>query len=107
MQVTGVSRVLRPTFMGSYSNRQGRCMRFGIVTLLFALFVKIKPGQGNSGSAPKLPSFETLARKSETKVIWSMEVGHLTGGESHAIFTTLIVEDSMPEYPRARGCPGG
>jgi hypothetical protein len=78
-------------------------MRFGIVTLLFALFVKITPGQVNSGSPQKLPSFETLARKSETKVIWSMEVGHLTGGESHAIFTTLIVEDSMPEYRRVRG----
>jgi hypothetical protein len=31
-----------------------------------------------------------------------MEVGHLTGGECHAIFTTLIFEDPSPERRRLR-----
>jgi hypothetical protein len=65
--------------------------------------VSIASAQVNQLSPEKLPSFEMLAPKSETKVIWSMEVGHLTGGECHAIFTTLIVEDSMPEHRRVRG----
>jgi hypothetical protein len=65
-------------------------MKSGVATILFGLFVSIASAQVNQLSPEKLTSFETLARKSETKVIWSMEVGHLAGGESHAIFTTLI-----------------
>jgi hypothetical protein len=78
-------------------------MKSGVATILFGLFVSIASAQVNQLSPEKLTSFETLARKSETKVIWSMEVGHLTGGECHAIFTTLIVEDSMPEHRWVRG----
>jgi hypothetical protein len=73
----------------------------GIATILFGLSVSITPA--NQTSPEKLPSFETLARQSQTEVIWSMEVGRLTGGECHAIFTTLIVEDSTPEHRRLRG----
>src|SRR5262245_41580512 len=78
-------------------------MRFGIATLLIALFVKITPGQVNSPSPQNLSSFETLSRQAGTKIIGSMEVGHLTGGDRHAIFTTLIVEDPTPERRRLRG----
>jgi hypothetical protein len=78
-------------------------MKSGGATILFGLFVSIASAQVNQLSPEKLPSFETLARQAETKVIWSMEVGHLTGGECHAVFTTLIVEDSTPEARRLRG----
>jgi hypothetical protein len=78
-------------------------MKSAVATILFGLFVSIASAQVDQLSPEKLPSFETIARKGETKVIWSMEVGHLTAGECHAVFTTLIVEDSMPEYRRLRG----
>lgn len=75
-------------------------MKPGVGPILFGFFVSITLGQENSPLPQNLPSFEALARQAETKVAWSMEVGHLTGGECHAIFTTLIVEDPTPEHRR-------
>jgi hypothetical protein len=89
--------------LGSYIDRQGRDMRFGTATILLTFFVSITRGQVNSPSPQDLPSFEAVARQPGTKIMESMEVGHLTGGDRHAIFTTLIIEDPTPELRRLRG----
>ena len=77
-------------------------MKSGIATVVFGLFVGIAQGQVNSPSSGKPSSLEVLARKPEAHVTWSKEVGHLESGESNAVVTTLVIEDSAQRGQRMR-----
>ena len=78
-------------------------MKSGIATVVFGLFVGIAQGQVNSPSSGKASSLEVLARQPGAYVTWSKEVGHLESGESNAVVTALVVEDSAQRGQRMRG----
>jgi hypothetical protein len=78
-------------------------MKSAIAIVFFRLFVGIASAQVGQPSSEKVSYFEAQARRGQTRVIGSQEAGHLTGGESHAIFTNLILEDPTPEHRRIRG----
>jgi len=81
---------------------QGWRVKSHIATIAFGLFVRIAWGQVNSASLEK-PSLEDLARRPGARVIRSKEVAHLESSESHAVVTTLVVEDSAQEGRWMRG----
>ena len=78
-------------------------MKQCMVAVVFGLFAGIAAGQVDSPSPRKPSSLEALVRQPEARVIWSKEVDHLKSGESRAIVTTLIVEDSVEPARQRRG----
>ena len=94
---------LRIALEFQYSGDHGACMKASITTIAFGLLVSIALGQVNSGLPEKPSSLEALARQPEARVTWFKEVGQLESGDSHAVFTTLAVEDSAQRGRRMRG----
>src|SRR5262245_41052954 len=85
-------------------DRPGGIMKSAIAPAVFGLFVITNGwGQVNSPRSGEPSSLEPLARQPEARVTWSKEVGHLESRESHAVFTTLVVEDVGQPARRMRG----
>jgi hypothetical protein len=78
-------------------------MRSCMSSISFGIFIGIAAGQVNSQQAAKPSALATVARQREARVIWSKELGRLEGGQAHAVFTALIVEDSTQHSKRPRG----
>jgi hypothetical protein len=74
-----------------------------ITAVVFGLFLTEGWGQVNSRRRGEPSYLEALALPPEARVAWSEEVGHLGSRESHAVFTTLVVEDATQQGRRMRG----
>jgi len=85
------------------SNHQKWYVSLCIATIVFGFFVGIAAGPVDSPSPRKPSSLETFIRRPDTRVTWSKEVAHLESNGSHAIVSTLIVEDSVEPARQMRG----
>ena len=78
-------------------------MKATISTILIWFFASVTTGQVNSPSSGTATSPGGLARQPEARVIWCKKVGGLDAGESHAVVTALIGEDSNQRSKPMRG----